>query len=446
MPGRFFRSSEKPNQGRRFERTNNAAALRRWYCGSSRDSFSLALRGQDRGGSTMFLRRIQLWGLVAVAVAALGAGPTLAQVLPRRSRAPIVEPAQPSVLRVRVLVPADADLSINGMRTSQKGSVRGFVSPVLEAGQKYAYEFRARWKSGGKDVERTQRITFKAGDRLTVDFTKGTVGPVGPAPMKTLYDRLGGAVGIKVVVDDVVARASADSRVNFTRKGTAKEWKATPENVATLKAHLVAMIASATGGPQKYTGRAMKEVHKGMQISDKEFAAMADDLKASLDKLKVPVKMQDELLSIVASTGKDIVEPALPMPKKLYERLGGDAAVTAVVDDFVTRALADPKANFTRKGTAREWKATPENVAVLKRQMVQIIGSVTGGPQKYTGSSMKEAHKGMKITAAEFDALAADLKASLEKAKVPAKEQGELLAIVAGTKKDIVEAAAPKAK
>jgi truncated hemoglobin YjbI len=44
----------------------------------------------------------------------------------------------------------------------------------------------------------------------------------------------------------------------------------------------------------------------------------------------------------------------------------------------------------------------------------------------------------MQITDAEFSAIAADLKASLDKLNVPAKEQGELMAIVGGTKKDIV--------
>lgn len=125
--------------------------------------------------------------------------------------------------------------------------------------------------------------------------------------------------------------------------------------------------------------------------------------------------------------------------KSLYDRLGGEAAIKAVVDDFVARAAGDPKVNFTRKGTDVEWQATPDNVAKLKKHLVQLVGMVTGGPQKYEGRSMKEAHQGMKITDAEFDALAADLKATLDKFKVPAREQMELLKIVGSTRGDIVE-------
>lgn len=125
--------------------------------------------------------------------------------------------------------------------------------------------------------------------------------------------------------------------------------------------------------------------------------------------------------------------------KSLYERLGGEDAIKAVVDDFVGRAAANPKVNFTRKGTPAEWKPTPEGVDHLKQMLVQLVGAVTGGPQKYSGRGMKEVHKGMMITQDEFDALAGDLKASLDKFKVPAKEQEELLKIVASTAPDIVE-------
>ena len=124
--------------------------------------------------------------------------------------------------------------------------------------------------------------------------------------------------------------------------------------------------------------------------------------------------------------------------KTLYERLGGEPALVAVVDDFVARGAADPRVNFTRKGSGQEWPATPGNVMRLKMLLVQFIASATGGPQKYTGRSMPETHKGMKITDAEFDALASDLKASLDKLKVPQQEQAELMMIVGSTRSQIV--------
>ena len=136
-------------------------------------------------------------------------------------------------------------------------------------------------------------------------------------------------------------------------------------------------------------------------------------------------------------------EPARTQPPpaapSLFERLGGEPAIAAVVANFVSRGAADPAVNFTRQGTPHAWEATPENVEKLKALLTQFICKATGGPQSYEGRDMKSAHAGMHISNAEFDALAADLKASLDALNVPAKEQDELLAIVGTTRADIVE-------
>jgi hemoglobin len=122
--------------------------------------------------------------------------------------------------------------------------------------------------------------------------------------------------------------------------------------------------------------------------------------------------------------------------QSLYARIGGEAALTKVVDEFVARAAANPKVNFTRNGT---WQATDAAVQRLKQHLVAFLGGAFGGPQKYTGRSMKAAHQGMAITQAEFDALAADLKAVLEANKVGKAEVDQIMKIAASTAPDIVE-------
>ncbi len=132
--------------------------------------------------------------------------------------------------------------------------------------------------------------------------------------------------------------------------------------------------------------------------------------------------------------------------KSLYERLGGEPAVTAVIDDFVNRAAGDPAVNFTRVGSGgKTWDATPENVAMLKKHLTQFVCSVTGGPQAYEGKDIGATHAGMKITDAEFNAIAGDLIATLDKFNVPEAEKNELLAIVGTTRGSIVEAPAEAA-
>ena len=148
--------------------------------------------------------------------------------------------------------------------------------------------------------------------------------------------------------------------------------------------------------------------------------------------MKTPHRVLSLVLGMVLSLG--VAASAQAQDKSLYERLGGEKAITAVVDDFTGRAASDPKVNFLRDG-----KYAKMDVGKFKKHLVDMVASATGGPQKYTGRDMKTVHKGMKITNEEFDALAADLIATLDKFKVPEKEKGELLAIVGSTRGDIVE-------
>ena len=118
----------------------------------------------------------------------------------------------------------------------------------------------------------------------------------------------------------------------------------------------------------------------------------------------------------------------------LYDRLGGKAAVVAVIDDFVGRAASDSRINgkFARTDVPR-----------LKAMLVEQVCAATGGPEQYTGRGMRETHDGMGVTAGEFDALVADLVATLDAFNVPAPEQQELLGILGPLRSDIVEVESP---
>jgi hemoglobin len=125
-----------------------------------------------------------------------------------------------------------------------------------------------------------------------------------------------------------------------------------------------------------------------------------------------------------------------PDKRPLWDRLGGEKAVRAVVKDFVAAAAADPKVNFTRDG---KYKLDEKAVARVEQLLVELISETTGGPLPNTGRNMKVVHAGMKITDAEFDALAVQLVVVLNKYKVPDAEQKELLKIVEATRPHIVE-------
>jgi hemoglobin len=116
----------------------------------------------------------------------------------------------------------------------------------------------------------------------------------------------------------------------------------------------------------------------------------------------------------------------------LYQRLGGREAIKLVVDDFVANLAADPRVNGRFKGL------DGAKVAKLQTDLADQICDVSGGPCAYLGRDMKTVHAGMGITEAEWNATVEDLVKSLNKFKVGAKEQQELLSVLGGMKKDIV--------
>ena len=130
----------------------------------------------------------------------------------------------------------------------------------------------------------------------------------------------------------------------------------------------------------------------------------------------------------------------------LYDRLGGEKGLQAIADDFIRRVLADPRVNWERKGVAsgwvfrrgQEWKPADENVARLKKHLVQFLATATGGPPKYEGRDLAKVHEDLKITNAEFDASVGDLKATLDGLGVATEKQKELLAVVESTRTQVV--------
>ena len=127
-----------------------------------------------------------------------------------------------------------------------------------------------------------------------------------------------------------------------------------------------------------------------------------------MHKLKVFTLSLCLLIGIaVTATAQD----GMMKEKSLYDRLGGQPAIEAVVNEFAGRVLADTRINK---------KFAKTNAPRLVHNLVGQICAATGGPCKYTGLSMKESHTNMGTTQGEFNALVEDLVATLDKFKVPA--------------------------
>ena len=119
----------------------------------------------------------------------------------------------------------------------------------------------------------------------------------------------------------------------------------------------------------------------------------------------------------------------------LYERLGGVYSIATVVDDLIDRVINDPRLNANPRVDEAHHRVLP---AGFKYLATELVCWAAGGPQHYTGRSMRDAHQHLLITAAEWDAFLDDFQQTLDKFAVPQAEQAELKAIVASTRADIV--------
>jgi hemoglobin len=119
----------------------------------------------------------------------------------------------------------------------------------------------------------------------------------------------------------------------------------------------------------------------------------------------------------------------------LFDRLGGLAPISAVVNDFIDVLVPDSALNANPAIEAARERVP---ASYLKYHVTAMVCQATGGPCQYHGREMKEAHVHLNITEMEWDRMVTLFKEVLAKHKVPPKEAQELLEIIGSTKADIV--------
>ena len=155
------------------------------------------------------------------------------------------------------------------------------------------------------------------------------------------------------------------------------------------------------------------------------------------NKVQIDMAQVDNASAMPDADKKPAPDKGVTPKKTLWDRLGGEANVRKVIDDFAKAAAADPKVNLTRDG---KYKLDEASVKFLENQLVDLVSTATGGPLRYSGKNMKEAHKGMGITNAEYDAAGAHLKKALEQNGAKAADVADVMQAVERLRQDIVEA------
>lgn len=113
----------------------------------------------------------------------------------------------------------------------------------------------------------------------------------------------------------------------------------------------------------------------------------------------------------------------------IYERIGGQEALIVVVDDFYRRVLADSQLVPFFAGS---------NMSRLKGKQTEFFAAALGGPDEYSGQSMRAAHRGMGINQVHFDLVAKHLREALAAAGVPDDTSDTIIEIIKPLSADIV--------
>jgi hemoglobin len=151
--------------------------------------------------------------------------------------------------------------------------------------------------------------------------------------------------------------------------------------------------------------------------------------------MPVPSRCASAIVGIAFTFGCLLGAGGASAAVSLYERMGGQTVVAAVINDTLDRVVADPRLNRSFEGS---------NVKRIKEKLAEQICQLAGGGCQYTGDSMRETHAGHQITQAEFYGMVEVLRDSLRRHHVHLRERNELLALLAPMERDVVNVAAPK--
>lgn len=116
--------------------------------------------------------------------------------------------------------------------------------------------------------------------------------------------------------------------------------------------------------------------------------------------------------------------------ESLFAQLGGEPKLRASVDKLVEIMLVDERINFTFADT---------DIDKFKGLLYDQLCELTGGPCKYLGRDMIEAHKKLNTTNEQFNALAEDLYKAFDEVGVPYRVQNRVMALLAPMQPQVVD-------
>lgn len=120
---------------------------------------------------------------------------------------------------------------------------------------------------------------------------------------RPLYEQLGGEAGLAALVDRFLRELALDADAAPQFRGV---------DVKRFRTQLTLHLCQTFDGPCRYEGAGLAEVHRGMQISQREFNAVVEDLVRAMESLRLPTPVQNRVLARLAPMREQVVGQAHP--------------------------------------------------------------------------------------------------------------------------------------
>ncbi len=117
-------------------------------------------------------------------------------------------------------------------------------------------------------------------------------------PRASLHVELGGMPGIEALAEAIIVEVHGDRRISDLFAETDDDY---------FRARLVEQLCEIADGPCTYTGLPMPDAHSGMDISEREFNWFVEGVERAMDRVGLPLPVQNRLLARLAPMRDEVI-------------------------------------------------------------------------------------------------------------------------------------------
>ena len=163
---------------------------------------------------------------------------------------------------------------------------------------------------------------------------------------------------------------------------------------------------------------------------------------ATADNTAAPA-LSSTAAAAAAQPGKSPNSSECKKDKGLFDRLGGFFGIAAVVDNFSDAILVNPVLNQNPALAAWNQNEAPTRLPGLKFGRTMWIAAMVGGPIKYTGQPLEQAHDRFNMTPTEFAEVGKEIVKALQAAGVSQADIDLTVCIYQTSMDEVVSSAQP---